>query len=528
MKKRLLLALLTACLASCSRPVPPTGKALHLSIPGDPKGFDPLHSSEENGETIRYITGGVLVRVNRASDALEPMLAESWKISDGGRTVTFHLKPGLKFSDGSPLAAKDVERTLRLALDPRQASPAGDTFRAGTVDPEIRVIAPQEISVRYPAPKPGLERLFDELTIVPGGETKPIPATAGPYYVAEYKAGILVRLARNPYFQPQPATESILLDIQPNREIELSRFLKGDLQLVGNLTPEAFTRLKTEQPAAARNLGPGLGSEFLWFNQAPNKTIPAWKMAWFRSAAFRRAVSSAIHRDDIVKLVFQGYAHSAVGPFSPANTFWFNKALKPRAFDLPGAAAALKQDGFVLRGESLFDKAGHAVEFSLITNAGNKARERMAAVLQDDLKKIGIRLNIVPLDFGSLIDRISKSYDYEACLLGFANVAVDPVEQNNVWLSSGAQHPWWPAQKQPATAWEAEIDRLMLAQSAEIDRTARKRAFDRVQQIAYDEEPIVYLVNRDFLAAVSPRLAGAQPATIAPQLIWNIERLRLE
>ena len=528
MKKPLAAALVAAWLAGCSRPVPSTGKALHFSIGGDPKGFDPLHSTEENGETIRYITGGVLVRVNRATDALEPMLAEWWKISDGGRTVTFHLKPGLKFSDGSPLSAKDVERTLRTALDPKQASPAGDTFRAGTADPEIRVISVQDISIRYPAPKPDLERLFDELAIVPGVELKPIPATAGPYFVAEYKAGSSVRLARNPYFQPQPAMESILLDIQPNREIELSRFLKGELQLIGNLTPEAFTRLKTEQPAAARNLGPGLGSEFLWFNQAPNKTIPAWKMAWFRSAAFRHAVSSAIHREDIVKLVFQGYAHPSAGPFSPANTFWFNKALRPRAYDPQAANAALKRDGFVFRGESLYDKDGHAVEFSLITNAGNKVRERMAAVIQDDLKQIGIRLNIVPLDFGSLLDRISKSYDYEACLLGFANVAIDPVEQNNVWLSSGAQHPWWPAQQKPATAWEAEIDKLMLAQSAEIDRAARKRAFDRVQQIALDEEPILYLVNRDFLAAVSPKLLGAQPATIAPQLIWNIERLRLE
>jgi len=134
----------------------------------------------------------------------------------------------------------------------------------------------------------------------------------------------------------------------------------------------------------------------------------------------------------------------------------------------------------------------------------------------------------VPLDFGSLMDRIAKTSDYEACLLGFANVDVDPMGQNNVWLSSGPQHAWWPAQKTPATDWEREIDTLMLQQSTSADRAVRKKAFDRVQQIAYDQEPILYLVSHDYLTAISPSVKGAQPVPVFPQLIWNAERLSLE
>jgi len=518
-----ILAISTFCLLYAAAP-----KELHFCIAGDPKGFDAMHSTEENSETIRYLTGGVLVRENRATNALEAVLAESWKVTEGGRVIQFHLRAGLKFSDGSPLTAKDVERTLQIALDPKQGSPVGDDFRSEKGAPKISVTGDRDIAIRYEAPKPSLDRLFDGLVIVSAKATTPYPAASGPFYVAEYKPASFVRLARNPNYPFPAKLDAIRIDIQQNREIELSRFLKGELQLVNNLEPEAFDRLKAANPKAARNLGPSLGSEFLWFNQAPAKSLPDWKLAWFRSASFRHALSLSIHRDDIARIAYKGYAHPASGPFSPANQFWFNKALKPRTYDPAAAAKYLKADGFTTRNGVLYDKAGHAVEFSLVTNAGNKVRGRVAALVQDDLKKIGIRVNIVPLDFGSLMDRIAKTWDYEACLLGFANDAVDPMEQNNVWLSSGPQHAWWPAQKTPATDWEREIDTLMLQQSTSADRAVRKKAFDRVQQIAYDQEPIVYLVSRDYLTAISPLLKGAQPVPVFPQLIWNAERLSLE
>ena len=152
----------------------------------------------------------------------------------------------------------------------------------------------------------------------------------------------------------------------------------------------------------------------------------------------------------------------------------------------------------------------------------------MAAVVQDDLRAIGIQVNIVTLDFPSLIERIMKTSQYEAALLGFANVEIDPNEQMNVWLSSGAQHAWWPFQKTPATPWEARIDQLQMAQASEPSRALRKKAFDEFQRIVVEQEPIIYLVNPDYLAAISPSLHGAQVAAAPPQVLWNIEWLRLE
>src|SRR5207249_509408 len=125
-------------------------------------------------------------------------------------------------------------------------------------------------------------------------------------------------------------------------------------------------------------------------------------------------ISEAINRDDMVRIVFRGHAHPAVGPISPANKFWFNSKLQPHPFDQKSALQRLAQDGFHYQSGVLRDREGHPVEFSLITNSGNKYRERMATMMQQDLSEIGIKLNVVTLDFPSLIERMTRTFDYEA------------------------------------------------------------------------------------------------------------------
>ncbi len=215
----------------------------------------------------------------------------------------------------------------------------------------------------------------------------------------------------------------------------------------------------------------------MWFNEVAKAPLPAFKKNWFRSATFRRAISQAINRDDLSRVVFRGHAQPAIGPVSPANKFWFNAKLKPEAYSPDAALKALQGDGFRLENGTLKDKEGNAVVFSIITNSGNKYRERMATMIQEDLQKIGIHVNVVTLDFPSLIERMTQTFDYEAILLGLTNVGLDPNEQMNVWLSSSENHQWNPSEKTPETAWEAEIDNLMRAQASAADAKKRKGSF---------------------------------------------------
>jgi peptide/nickel transport system substrate-binding protein len=266
----------------------------------------------------------------------------------------------------------------------------------------------------------------------------------------------------------------------------------------------------------------------MWFNQVAASPISANHKSWFRSTTFRRAVSEAINREDLCRVAYNGHASPAAGPVTPANKFWLNKDLKRPAYDPQLALRRLQADGFRFDGKTLFDRGGQRVEFSIVTNAGNKARERMATMIQQDMTKIGIQVNVVTLDFPSLIERITRTFDYDACLLGLVNVDLDPDGQMNLWLSSSANHQWNPEEKSPETSWEAEIDKLMHTQSSSIDPKIRKEAFDRVQQIVWEEAPFIFLVHKNALVAVSPTLRNAAPSSLNPETFWNVEYLYFE
>ena len=529
MRRFLCAAVLAACGAAAL--AQPAGE-LRFCLRADPKTFDPLQVEDDASATVRYITGGVLLRVNRKTQDLEPELATSWKVDEQGRRITFHLRHGVAFSDGTLFSAEDVAYTIERLMDPSLHSATADPFRSSDLPPEIRVTAPDAVSITFAAPVSGLERLFDQVAILSRNSPKKLGAVLGPFYVAEYRAGVEVLLSRNPHYwktdasgRRLPYLDRIRLEIQQNREMELIRFERGELDLIDSLDPEVFEQLRRRSPEAAVDAGPSLESEMMWFNQAPGAPIAEYKKAWFRSQEFRRAISEAVNRGDLCKVVYRGHAQPAAGMISPANRFWVNSALRPHPFDPASALGRLEQSGFARRGGQLFDREGHAVEFSLMTNAGNRSREKMAAMIQQDLAALGIRLNVVTLDFRSLIERMTSSFQYEACLLGLTNLDLDPSAQMNVWLSSAADHQWNPNQKTPATAWEAEIDRLMRAQAAEPNIDKRKRLFDRVQQIVWDEEPFLYLVTRNSLMAFSPALRNVAPAAIQPAAYWNIDAI---
>jgi len=535
MKKQLASFVLLILIALGSRDLlAQSGGELHFCLRSEPKTFNPLLAADDSSETIRYLTGGVLVRVNRLTQDLEPDLATAWKITNGGKTITFQLRDGLRFSDGTPFSADDVAYTMQQLMDPSLHSPTGDAFRSSEGKVETQVLPKNHVRITFPAPIAGLDKLFDQVAIMSAKSPQKEMAVLGPYYVGENKAGAYLILKRNPNYwekdptgRPLPYIESVRLDVQQNRDIEMLRLKRGEIHFINSLDAEYFDKVVSQDPSMAHDAGASLDSEEMWFNQVPNSPLPSYKKAWFTSTNFRRAISEAINREDLARIVFRGHARPAVGAVSPANKFWFNAKLQPHPFDQKSALQRLGQDGFHLQDGVLRDREGHLVEFSIITNAGNKYRERMATMIQQDLSGIGIKLNVVTLDFPSLIERITRTFDYESCLLGLVNDELDPNAQMTLWLSSAESHQWNPSQKTPATAWEAEIDKLMRAQASTLDPKKRKEDFDKVQEIAWQQEPFIYLVNKNALSAVSPAVHNAHPVVLRPQVYWNIDQLSL-
>ncbi len=534
MKNRILflisfIAVLVSTLASAQ-----SDGQLRFCLTSEPKTFNPVLVADDSSETVRYLTGGVLMRLNRSTQELEPELATSWKVTDSGKTITFKLRQNVRFSDGTPFSAQDVAYTMNQLMDPALHSPTGDSFRSGEGKVITKLMGNNEISVTFPAPVVGLDKLFDQVAIMSATSPQKEMAVLGPYYVAENKAGSYLLLNRNPNYWKHDSTgrqlpyiSSVRLDIQQNSDIEMLRLVRGEIGFINSLNADNYDKLVAQAPGMAFDSGVSLDSEQLWFNQVSTSPLPAYKKAWFTSTNFRRAISDSINRQDLARVVYRGHAQPAVSWVSPANKFWFNTKLTAHPFDQKAALQLLAQDGFQLQNGVLHDHEGHAVEFSVITNAGNKNRERMATMIQQDLSGIGIHMNVVTLDFPSLIERITRSFDYEACLLGLVNDDLDPNSQMNVWLSSSDTHQWNPSEKTPATPWEKEIDTLMRAQASTLDIKKRKQAIDRVQEIVWEQEPFIYLVNKDAMSAVSPSLHNAHPVVLRPQVYWNIDQLTL-
>src|SRR6185312_15782885 len=245
MRVKALLFLLPVLCASLS--FAQYGGELHFCLHSYPKTFDPLLVDDDASETVRYLTGGVLVRVNRLTQQTQPELATEWKLSNGGKTVRFKLRDGIRYSDGSAFTSADVAYTVKKLMDPELHSSTADAFRSGQGNVLAKVVSPSVIELTFPAPVANLAALFDSVAIVSSTSPRKEMAALGPFYVAEHKAGSYLLLKKNPNYWKKdgqghqlPYVNSIRLDIEQNPEVEALRFQRGEIDLINTVSPAIF------------------------------------------------------------------------------------------------------------------------------------------------------------------------------------------------------------------------------------------------------------------------------------------------
>jgi peptide/nickel transport system substrate-binding protein len=174
----------------------------------------------------------------------------------------------------------------------------------------------------------------------------------------------------------------------------------------------------------------------------------------------------------------------------------------------------------------LADDAGHPVEFSSLYSTENPARKKIAALIADDLKKLGIRFTPVPVDFRTLLRKINFTMDYESASMGLGGGGLDPASQMNVLKSDAPLHQWFPSQPHPSTDWEARLDSLMDAQMRTLDFAERKKAFDEAQVIWAEQLPMICLAAPSSAAVIRTDIANIRPAVAsAYHVTWNVEEL---
>jgi len=536
------------------------GGRLVVSLRAEPKTLNPLTAVDAPSREAIGAMHADLVHINRVTQLTEPALAKSWKISPDGLEYTLILRKGLRFSDGQPFDADDVLFTFRVYLDENVHATQRDLLIIGGKPITVRKVDAWTIVFRMAKTYGVRERLFDSVVILPRHllekpyEEGKLPqiwsnstpanqwAGLGPFRLKEYVPGQRLVLERNPYYWKAdskanrlPYLDELVFLFVPNADAQVLRFQSGETDVISRLGAQNFAVLgRQEHRYTMADAGPGLEYNFLFFNlnDVDEKKSPeiARKQKWFRQVKFRQAVSAAVDREAIVRLVYQGRGAALWGPVTPGNPRWVSTSVGHPARSFERARSLLKEAGFSWssgqQGDpTLVDEDGKTVEFSALTSSTSADRTKMATLIQDDLKQLGMRVQVVPLELRSLIDRITLTKEYEACILAIVSPDADPNVDLNTWLSSGGNHLWNPSQAHPSTAWEAEIDRLMEQQLVAPSYEQRKKLYDRVQEILAENQPMIFLASPDILVGAKNSIGNFHPAVLEPYVLWNVEQL---
>ena len=529
------------------------GGQLIGSTRSEVRSYNRLVARDATTEAISLLTQGKLVRINRATFELEPWLAETFESSADGRTHTLHLRQGVTWSDGQPFTADDVLFSLRAAMDEASVVKSSLTI-AGQ---PITATAPDARTVvfTYPAPSgPGL-RLLDSLTILPkhkleaalnagtwstAWSSSVAPADmvgTGPFVVREYLPGQRVVLDRNPRYWRKaengdalPYLDRVVLEIVPDQSAELLRLESGGIDLtMSELRPEDYVAARRAEDAgqlALLELGIGTDADAFWFCMKPEVKRRDPRFAFVQRPEFRQAISHAVDRERFSDEVFLSAAVPIWGPITPGNRQWFTPNVKRYPFDEAKAKELLAGIGLEDRnGNGIVEDArGTEAKFTVITQRGVGWFERGTAFLKESVKRVGIELEIAPLENGALIEKL-LACDYDAIYFRPLASDLDPAGNPDFWLSSGSAHLWNMNQAAPATEWERRIDTLMLEQAATVDQARRRQIFEEVQDIFADNLPALYFAAPRLYYAHRTRVVGITPSVLRPPALWNADSI---
>ncbi|MDG5814228.1 ABC transporter substrate-binding protein [Chitinispirillales bacterium ANBcel5] len=525
------------------------GGEIVLSTFSDPKSFNPITSTETSTSEFTALMFEGLVSLNAVTLQPEPALAERWEVSEDGRTYTFYMRPGIQWSDGTPISAYDVEFTFNELVFNNDINPnsARDIFIIEGERIEVEALDSVRVECRLPfvfapflrtmsqeiLPKHKLAQTVEanEFSTALGIQTSASDiVVSGRFKLESYTSGQRVIFRRNPHYwktdsegNQLPYLDRVVYQIVSDQNVQLVRFKRGEIDYL-TARGEDYPGLKRNEEDGnytVYRLGPARGSNFLVFNQnldtdsQGNTYVDESKLQWFRNPNFRRAVSYALDRESMIRIVMNGLGYPQWSPMTPSEGFFFNPDVDKYPFNREKALQILESEGFSdQNGDGILqDKDGNPVEFTFVTNSGNTDRIRIAEIIRRDLQDLGMRVHFQQVEFNSLIQRTNNPpYNWDAILLGLTG-GDEPHFGRNVWHSSGTLHMWYPRQSKPSTDWEARIDSIYNEAVQILDPDERKVLYDEWQRIAARKQPFIYTVLPERILCLQNRFGNINPST---------------
>lgn len=549
------------------------GGVFSVSQIGDgPKTFNPWVSTDATSSTLGGMLFSGLVNTDAYTGEVYPYLAKEVKLADDKMTYTVTLRKGLKWSDGQPLTAKDVVFTWNEIIKPGfgNASMRDNVLVEGKF-PEVKQL--DDLTIQFKTAKPFEPFMRSGLGtgIAPEHILKPVVAKGnaafsafwgvndaekhpesfvgcGMWLLKSYDPRLEARFKRNPDFfmvdkkgQRLPYLDEYRMSFvgdMNNQELQFEQGKTDSYTVPGNFV----SRMRgLKKPAyTLYNLGPSSGTIFVAMNETTRNNdqgkplVDPIRSVWFNDVNFRQAINHTIRRADIVSNILKGVG-APLFTAESLSSIYLDKALaKGFPPDVDYAKSLLKKSGFTWDAQGqLKDAKGNLVEFTLLTNSGNTEREAIGVNIKQDLAALGMKVNFKPIDFNVLSGMLQEG-NWETMIMGLTGDNLEPHSGANVWRSDGFLHLFnqrkivtgKPTDISNRKPWEKQIDELIEQGSQTFDIPERHKIYDQLQQVVYDEAPLVYLYSPLSIVAIRDRIKNLDPTPL--ETFHNLEEIWID
>ncbi|MFU8847521.1 MAG: ABC transporter substrate-binding protein [Opitutales bacterium] len=535
-----------------------------------PTTFNPQVPNNQATSMVLSHLLGTLVDYDPRRAEFVPSLAKSWEVSEDNRSYTFHLRQGLRWSDGTPFTADDVIFTFDCILaekqDPetgkmlprypsryyQQYHIAGEKFTYTKLDPHTvrfdlpTVYAPFIYDISQPIlPRHKLLASFEDGSFQKQWSTqvaiqRPHEIVGlGPFVIHSYRPGERLVLRPNPHYwkadregQRLPYLDYLVLKFVAESNTAVAHFATGksDASAIGADDYAWVKKAAETYDFTIYDRGPSTSVNFFWFNQHPGSHengepyLPPHKLRWFTDKRFRQAVQYGTNRQGIINAVLFGKGEPLTSIIPPAQGKWHNPDLPRYDYDPEKSRALLREAGFSWREDGqLVDVEGIPVAFTLLL-VESSASDKIGVSFVENMKALGMQVKMERIDFATLLRRTDDTFNYDITMLGWgsSSAAYDPSGSKALYLSSGQYHMWHPNQSEPATEWEARIDELIGLQERTLDMEKRIAYMHEVQAILAEELPLLYGFTPYAYTGIKNKWRNIYVPTAGTSL-WNIE-----
>jgi peptide/nickel transport system substrate-binding protein len=492
-----------------------SGGTLIDAMIGEPSGLIYMVAGESAAGAISSNIFNKLLKYDKNLD-LEGELVESWQVSSDQKTISFKLKPNLKWSDGKPLTSADVFWTWQAVTDEKTRSPYASDFqlvrKAETPDALTFSVTYDQAYAPALDSWAGLQILPKHLLQGQDLHTTAFarkPVGSNYYKLDSWTNGENIKLSRNPSsVLGQAKIDNLVTRIIPDSSAQFLELMADNIDSMG-LDPIKYARIIPARPELKQKLAlyKELGNSYTYmgFNL---------KRKPYDDVRVRKAINYAIDKQEIIDGVYLGLGIDIASPYKPG-TRWSNPDLKPYPYDPQKAKALLQEAGFTdSDGDGVLERDGKPFSFEILTNQ-NKEREKSAVLIQRRLKNVGIQANIRAIEWASFISRFIKTGDFDVVILGWG-LGLDP-DQFNIWHSSQQA----PGQFNFIGYNNPTIDKLLEQGRTELNPDKRQKIYHEFARVLLEDSPIVYLSAGYGLSAIHKRVKGIDNPAPPAGVGWN-------